>query len=99
VLEVVAAEMRCLPVHWAQHVKPPEQAHQWLHPHKHLAEVGEDHHQRDGVWRQVLKLKTIVLQQHNEEGGERRHEPDQGVRREVDEVAKLGERQHPASHL
>jgi hypothetical protein len=65
-LEVVPVEVRWLPVHWAQHVEPPEQAHQRPHPHKHLTEVGEDCHQRDGVRRQVLKLKTVVLQQHEE---------------------------------
>jgi hypothetical protein len=61
--------------------------------------VGEDRHQRDGVWRQVLKLKPTVHQQHEEKGGERRHEPGQGIRREVDKVARLGERQHPVPHL
>jgi hypothetical protein len=60
-LEVVATEVRRLLVHWAQHVESPEQTHRRLHPHKHLAEVGEDHHQRDGVRQQMLKLKPVML--------------------------------------
>jgi hypothetical protein len=47
----------------------------------------------------MSKLKPVMLQQHKEEGGEWRHEPCQGVRREVDEVARMGERQHPVLHL
>jgi hypothetical protein len=102
-LEVVAVEARWLPVLWVQHVEPLEQAHRRSHPHEHLTEVGEDHHQRDGVWRQVLKLKPVVLQQHEKKGGRHvstsRHEPGQGICREVDKVARLGERQHPTLHL
>jgi hypothetical protein len=71
VLEVVAAGVMWLLVHWAQHVEPLEQAHRWPHSHEHLTEVGDDRHQCDGVWRQVLKLKPVVLQQHEkkEENG------------------------------
>jgi hypothetical protein len=45
-----------------------------------------------------LKLKPIVLQQHKKKGGEWWHEPGLGIRREVDKVARLGERQHLAPH-
>jgi hypothetical protein len=40
--------------------------HRRLHVHVHLAEVDEDHHQDDGMQRQMIKLETIGLQQHEE---------------------------------
>jgi hypothetical protein len=53
--------------------------HRRPHAHVHLTEVDEDHHQGDGVWRQMMKLETVVLQQCEKEGGHREHEPGQGV--------------------
>jgi hypothetical protein len=52
-----------------------EQPHRWSHPYEHLAEVDEDGHHHDGVGRKVLQLEFIILQQHEEEGGQRRHQP------------------------
>jgi hypothetical protein len=71
-LEVVAADEQRALARNLQHEEAPEQLHQWLHPHVHLAEVDEDGHQSDGVGREVLQLEPIVLQQ-REEGGQRRH--------------------------
>jgi hypothetical protein len=76
-LEVVAAKARWVLARSMQHVAAVEQAHRWSHSHKHLIEVDEDCHHCDGVRRQVLKLKPVMLQQHEEE--EWWHEPRQGI--------------------
>jgi hypothetical protein len=56
-------------------------------PHEHLTEVDEDGHQHDGVGRKVMQLEPVILQQREEEGGQRWHQPGQGVRRKEDEVS------------
>jgi hypothetical protein len=48
--------------------------------------VDEDGHQRNGVGGEVLQLEPIILQQREEEGGQRWHQPSQGVRRKEDKV-------------
>jgi hypothetical protein len=50
--------------------------------------VDEDHHHHDGVRQKVIELKALGLQQHEEEGGEREHEPRQGIGGEADELAE-----------
>jgi hypothetical protein len=45
------------------------------HPHKHLAQVGEDGRLEDGVGREVLKLEAELLQQQQEERRERQRQP------------------------
>jgi hypothetical protein len=82
-------------------MEAPEQAHRRSHAHVHLAEVHEDHHQHDGVRRQVLELKVVVLQKREKEGGERKHEPGQGIRCEVDKFVGLhaDERSNPTLHF
>jgi hypothetical protein len=37
--------------------------HRWPHTHVHLTEVDKDRYQRDGVPRQVVDLKTVILQE------------------------------------
>jgi hypothetical protein len=51
VLDVVAADGPRASPGVAQHVEEPEQAHRWPHVHVHVAEMHEDHHQREGVRR------------------------------------------------
>jgi hypothetical protein len=77
-----------------QREEEPKQMHRWSHNHIHLIEVDEDRHQHERVRRQVMKLKVVVLQQHEEEGGRREREPGQDVGgEEHDFVALLvGER-------
>jgi hypothetical protein len=41
--------------------------------------VGEDHHEEDGVGGEVLKLEAELLQEQEEEGGDRRHQPAHGI--------------------
>jgi hypothetical protein len=84
-LEVVAANEWWALAHSLQYEEAPEQPHQWLHPHEHLAEVDKDDHWCNGVGREVMQLEPIILQQH-EEGGQRRHQPSQGVCHKEDEV-------------
>jgi hypothetical protein len=99
-LEVVTADERRACARSLRHEEALEQPHQWPYPHIHLAEVDEDGHQSDGVGRKMLQLEPVVLQQ-REEGGQRRHQPHQGVRREEDEVPRphVGQRRGPALHL
>jgi hypothetical protein len=62
----------------------------------------EDYHQGDGVWRQVLQLEFIRLQQHEEEeGGEQEHQPDKSVGSEVHKLIRpqAGERVIPCRTL
>jgi hypothetical protein len=44
-------------------------------PHKHLTEVGEDGHLKDGVGRKVLMLEAKLLQQQQEDRPDRQHQP------------------------
>jgi hypothetical protein len=75
VLEVLATDGGHSFSRIAQHVEEPEQAHRRLYTHINLIEVDKDRHQRDGVWRQVMELKVIGLQQCEEGGGEWEYEP------------------------
>jgi hypothetical protein len=56
-----------------------EQADIWPHANEHITEVDEDHQQNEGVWRQVLQLEPVELQQREEEGGQQRHHPSHDV--------------------
>jgi hypothetical protein len=67
-------------------VEHSEQGDRWPHADEHLIEVDKDHHQNEGVRRQVLQLEPIELQQHEEEGGHRRHQSSHGVAGEEDEL-------------
>jgi hypothetical protein len=51
-----------------QHEKMAEEGGTRRHPHEHLAQVSEDGRLKDGVGREVLELKTELLQQQHEEG-------------------------------
>jgi hypothetical protein len=48
---------------------------------------GRNGHQSDGAGRKMSQLEPVVLHQ-REEGGQWRHQPHQGVRREEDEVPR-----------
>jgi hypothetical protein len=87
-LEVVAVDEQRAWARSFQHEEAPKQSHRWPHPHVHLAKVDEDGHQSDGVGREMLQLEPVVLQQCEEEGGQWRHQPGQGVRHEEDEVTR-----------
>jgi hypothetical protein len=50
----------------------PEDGDAGTDPHEHLHEVDEDGHEEDGVGGEVLELKTKLLQEQKEEGGDRR---------------------------
>jgi hypothetical protein len=85
-LEVVVTDEWWTLARNLQYEEVPEQPHRWPHPHEHLAEVDEDGHQHNGVGREVLQLEPVILQQREEEGGQRWHQPNQGVCRKEDEV-------------
>jgi hypothetical protein len=85
-LEVVAADEWWALARSLQHKEVLEQPHRQPHPHGHLAEVDEDGHQRNGVGREVLQVEPIILQQREEEGRQRRHQPSHGVHRKEDKV-------------
>jgi hypothetical protein len=87
-LEVVAADERWAQARSLQHEEASEQLHRWPHPYVHLTKVDENGHQSDGVGREMLQLEPIVLQQREEEGGQWRHQPSQGVRHEEDKVTR-----------
>jgi hypothetical protein len=42
--------------------------------------MGKDRHEQDGVGGEVLKLKAKLLQEQEEEGGDRWHQPAHGVK-------------------
>jgi hypothetical protein len=67
ILEVVATDGSHPSPGVAQHVKETKQVHRWPHTYVHLTEVHKDHHQCDGVQRQVLELNVIGLQPREEE--------------------------------
>jgi hypothetical protein len=88
-LEVVATDERRVLARILHYEEVPEQPHRWPHSHEHLAEVDEDGHQRDGVRRKVLQLEPIILEQREKEGGQRRHQPGQGICHKENEVSWL----------
>jgi hypothetical protein len=79
VLEVVATERGRTPLRKVQHMEELKRMHRRPHTHVHLIEVDEDRHKHDGLRRQVMELKTVILQKR--EGGEQKYEPRQGLRR------------------
>jgi hypothetical protein len=85
VLEVLVADGPRITPSVAQHMVEPEEAHRWPHAYVHLAQMHEDLHQGDGVWRQVLQLESTRLQQ-REEGGEWEHQPGKALGGEVYEL-------------
>jgi hypothetical protein len=50
--------------------------------------MGEDRHEEHGVGGEVLKLKAELLQEQEEEGGDRRHQPTHGIRGEEVELPR-----------
>jgi hypothetical protein len=62
------------PPRGSQRKDEPEQAHRRPHAHIHFTEVDKDHHRRNGMRCQMMKLETVVLQQCEEEGGCRERE-------------------------
>jgi hypothetical protein len=51
-----------------QHEEVVEEGSAGSHPYEHLTEVDEDGRLKDGVGRELLKLKPELLQQQQEEG-------------------------------
>jgi hypothetical protein len=100
-LEVVAANEWWALACSLQYEEASEQLHRWPHPYKHLAEVDEDGHQRIGVGREVLQLEPVILQQREEEGGQCRHQPSQGICRKENKVPwpRVGQRRGPCFSL
>jgi hypothetical protein len=82
--DVAGVVLRPARAHSLQHEEAPKQPH----PHVHLTEVDEDGHQSDELGREVLQLEPVVLQQREEEGGQWRHQPSQGVRHKEDKVTR-----------
>ena len=80
-LEVVGADDAPTPPKPDEGIIMPEDGDAGADPHEHLHEVDEDRHQEDGVGGEVLQLKPELLQQQEEEGGDRGHQPaaDEGV--------------------
>jgi hypothetical protein len=66
----------------------PEDGGEGMDPHEHLHEVGEDRHEKDRVGGEVMKLEAELLQEQEEEGGDRRHQPAHGVRVEENELPR-----------
>jgi hypothetical protein len=66
----------------------PEDGDAGPHPHEHLHEVGKDGHEEDRVGGEVLELKTELLQEQKEEGGDRGRQPSGDVRVEEDELPR-----------
>jgi hypothetical protein len=87
-LEVVGGDLAPAPSRPDQGIKMPEDGGAGADPHEHLHEVGEDRHEEDGVGGEVLELKPELLQEQEEEGGHRRHQPAHGVRVEEDEFPR-----------
>jgi hypothetical protein len=81
VLEVKATDGPHVAPSGAQHMVELKEVHRWPHDNVHYAEMHKDNHQGDGVWRQVLQLESIHLQQREEEGGEWEYQPRKGHRR------------------
>jgi hypothetical protein len=69
-----------------KHEKLAEEGGTRRYPHEHLAQVSKDGHLKDGVGREVLELKTELLQQQHEEGQDRQRQP---ARKVGDEEHKL----------
>jgi hypothetical protein len=57
-------------------------------PHEHLHEVGEDRHEEDGVGGEMMKLEVELLQEQEEERGDRRNQPAHDVRVEENELPR-----------
>jgi hypothetical protein len=66
----------------------PEDGGAGAHPHEHLHEVGEDHHEEDGVGGEMLKLEAELLQEQEEEGGDRRNQPAHNERVEENKLPR-----------
>jgi hypothetical protein len=67
-----------------QHEEVAEERSAGSHPYEHLAEVDEDGRLEDGVGREVLELKTELLQHQHEKGRDRQRQP----------VGDVGDEQH-----
>jgi hypothetical protein len=87
-LEVVGADLALAPPCPDQGVEMPEDGDTGTDPHEHLHEVGEDGHEEDEVGGEVLELKTELLQEQKEEGGDWWRQPAGDVRVEEDELPR-----------
>jgi hypothetical protein len=79
-LEVVSTNLALAPPGPDQGIEMPEDGGAGAHPHKHLHEMGEDRHEKDGVGGEMMKLEAELLQEQEEEGGDRRNQPAHDVR-------------------
>jgi hypothetical protein len=87
-LEVVSADLALAPPSPDQGIEMPEDGGAGANPHKHLHEVGEDRHEEDGVGVEMMELEAELLQEQEEEGGDKRNQPAHGVRVEEDEFPR-----------
>jgi hypothetical protein len=85
-LEVVGADFALAPLSPDQGIEMPEDGGAGAHPHEHLHKMGEDRHEEDGVGGEIMKLEAELLQEQEEEGGDRRNQPAHGVRVEENEL-------------
>jgi hypothetical protein len=85
-LEVVGANLALALPSPDQGIEMPEDGGARAHPHEHLHEVGENRHEEDGVGGEMMKLKAELLQEQEEEGGDRRNQPAHRVRVEENEL-------------
>jgi hypothetical protein len=87
-LEVISANLTALLPGPNQGVEMFEDGGAGVHPHEHLHKVGEDRHEEDGVGGEMMKLEAELLQEQEEEGGDRRNQPAHNVRIEKDELPR-----------
>jgi hypothetical protein len=62
-----------------QHKKLAEEGSACCHNHEHLTEMDKDGHLEDGVGREVLELKSELLQQQQEERRNRQRQPAEEI--------------------
>jgi hypothetical protein len=74
-LKVVPAEVVLGLPRLHQHEEMVEEGGTGRHPHEHLAQMSEDGRLKDGVGREVPKLKVELLQQQQEERRDRQRQP------------------------
>jgi hypothetical protein len=87
-LEVVSDDLALAPPGPHQGIEMPEDGGAGANPHEHLHKVGEDCHKEDGVGGEMLKLEVELLQEQEEEGGDRRNQPAHNVRVEENELPR-----------
>jgi hypothetical protein len=87
-LEVVSADLALALPGPDQGIKMPKDGGAGAHPHKHLHKVGEDRHEENGVGGEMLKLEAELLQEQEEEEGDRRNQPTHNVRVEENKLPR-----------